>query len=72
MKKIFQPNEGKIDRIIRIIAGLIFFGLGLSGMFKVVSAVFILIGIAGIFTSITGFCGLYKLLGINTCPIKKS
>ena len=29
------------------------------------------IGIVMVVTGITGFCGLYKLFGWNTCPAKK-
>ncbi|WP_319025430.1 YgaP family membrane protein [Acidithiobacillus thiooxidans] len=29
------------------------------------------VGLVPLITGITGFCGLYTLLGIKTCPVKK-
>ncbi len=63
-------NEGKADRLIRVILGLLII---------VVLAVFLhgeskwwaLVGLVPLITGITGFCGLYTLLGIRTCPLKK-
>ncbi|MCX7725716.1 MAG: DUF2892 domain-containing protein [Chitinispirillaceae bacterium] len=64
-------NEGKIDRVIRAVLGILLLILGfmLSGVYKII----ILIAAAIlIITAITGFCGLYAVLGINTCKIKKT
>ncbi len=67
---MFKQNEGSVDRIIRAILGigLIIGGFFLSGVLKII---LIIIGIVLLITAITGFCGLYALLGINTCSIKK-
>ena len=67
---MFKVNEGRADRIIRIILGisLIVVGFFVSG---ILSIVFFVLGAIGLFTGITGFCGLYALLGINTCSIDK-
>jgi hypothetical protein len=54
-------NEGMVDRIVRIIVGLVAVFLG----WKVHYGFYIVAAIAFI-TAATGFCGLYKLLGINT------
>jgi len=64
-KIMFKVNEGPVDRIIRIILGII---LLVSGILSkgVLSLVLIILGVVGIFTGITGFCGLYMLLGIST------
>lgn len=66
---MFKVNEGVVDRIIRgvISIALIVGGILSSGVLQIV---LIAIGaILGI-TAITGFCGLYALLGINTCSTK--
>ncbi len=65
-----KPNEGKIDRIIRVVAGA---GL-VAGGFFVSQPLSILLWAAGavfVLTGAVGFCGLYAVLGINTCKIKK-
>ena len=66
-----KKNMGNADRIIRIlIAGLIiglYFTNVISGTLGI-----ILLAFAGIFilTSLVGFCPLYSLVGLNTCPRK--
>jgi len=61
-----HKNEGPVDRIIRVILGLIFLALGyfqFQGTIQIV--LFIFSGIM-FFTALTGFCSLYKLFGIDT------
>jgi hypothetical protein len=61
-----QKNEGQTDRIIRAIVGVVVLILAyttLSGALQIVAYV---VGVISIVTSITGFCLLYKLLGIDT------
>lgn len=62
-------NEGKVDRGVRLSAGIVFLVLAMA--FPPLAIVFIVIAIVLIATGALGFCGLYKLLGINTCNIKK-
>ena len=67
-----KKNEGTVDRIIRVILGIILIGLGVyfqSTWGLVAMIVLIVLGLIAIITGITGFCGLYKLLKIST--IKK-
>ena len=60
-------NEGNVDRLIRVIVGL---GL-LSVVFVGPATMWGLIGIVPLATGLIGFCPLYKILGLTTCPIKK-
>lgn len=66
-----QINMGKLDRVLRIIAAFVFIILYYTGT---VTGTLGLIGllVAAIFltTTIWGFCPLYNLLGIRTCPTK--
>ena len=65
-------NEGGVDRILRAGIGLILGGIAVYGFstgLGVASWVFAIAGGISILTAITGFCGLYTLLGINTCRI---
>jgi hypothetical protein len=61
-----KANEGKVDRIIRVIAGL---GL-LSLVFVGPQTMWGLVGLVPLLTGVTGFCPLYKVVGLNTCPVK--
>jgi predicted RND superfamily exporter protein len=63
-----ECNEGKPDRIIRAISAVI-----IAAIIYVynLSAWWYLIALVPAVTAITGFCGLYPLLGINTCKKKK-
>ena len=61
-----KKNEGKMDRIIRVIAGIILL-LPLGFVRAPLTFILALIAIVLLFTAATGFCGIYKVLGINTC-----
>ena len=61
-------NEGGLDRVIRVIAGL---GL-MSLVFVGPQTAWGWIGIVPLLTGIVGFCPAYRLIGLNTCPVKKA
>lgn len=59
-----KTNEGSLDRIIRVIIGLIVLSLWfvLQGNAKY----FAIIGLIPLITGIIGWCPLYSIFGINT------
>ena len=61
-----KTNEGGLDRILRILAGLALIGLTLNGNIGVWGWV----GVVPLATGALGWCPLYTLLGINSCPMK--
>ncbi|WP_414040607.1 DUF2892 domain-containing protein [Acidithiobacillus sp. M4-SHS-6] len=63
-------NEGKLDRLIRVILGLVIIVV-LAVFLPGASKWWALLGLIPLITGITGFCALYTLLGIRTCPVKK-
>ncbi|HRR16832.1 MAG TPA: DUF2892 domain-containing protein, partial [Bacteroidales bacterium] len=69
--RIMKKNTGKLDRIIRLIIalliGILYFTNVISGTLGIVLLVFAVILLI---TSITGFCGIYTLFGINTCKTR--
>jgi hypothetical protein len=69
---MIQTNEGAADRIIRIVVGLVAFGFGYFGASGVTQIIAYVIGVAGLITGVLGYCGLYQILGIATCPMKKT
>lgn len=66
-----KKNVGRTDTIIRILVAVLIavliFTQVLTGTLAIV------LGIAGavlVITGLIGFCGLYAILGIRTCPKK--
>ena len=65
-----KPNEGKTDRTVRIVLGVILLGLALFSLSGVAQIVAIVAGAIALVTGAIGFCGLYKILGISTIEKK--
>ena len=68
-----KKNTGTADRLIRVLLAAVFaylyFGSVVTGTAGIILAV-----LGGVFllTALVGFCPLYTLVGVNTCPAKKS
>jgi len=62
-----MTNEGTIDRIIRIVLGLGILSLAFIGP----RTPFAYIGIVPLVTGLIGFCPVYRLFGLSTCPVAK-
>ncbi|MDD1633819.1 MAG: DUF2892 domain-containing protein [Methylococcaceae bacterium] len=60
-------NVGGIDRILRIVAGVVLITLAATGTIGIWGW----IGIAPLLTGIFRFCPAYALFGMSTCPMKK-
>lgn len=60
-------NEGTLDRTLRIIAGLVLIALVFVGP----RTAWGWIGVVPLLTGLVGFCPLYTVLGLNTCPMKR-
>jgi hypothetical protein len=62
-----KTNESGMDRIIRVIVGIILLALYFSGAVAGgLGIVFIVLGGIALLTGIVGFCPLYMLLKIHT------
>jgi hypothetical protein len=61
-----KTNEGGIDRVLRILAGVVLLGLMAMGTIGWWGW----LGIVPLATGLIGWCPLYTLLGLNTCPMK--
>ena len=62
-----KTNEGSLDRVLRVVVGLVLLGLTLSGSIGVWGW----IGVVPLATGAVGMCPLYTLLGLNTCPAQR-
>ena len=58
-------NVGGIDRILRILAGIILIGWAIS-----TGPIWAWIGVVPLATGLFKFCPFYPLLGISTCKDK--
>jgi len=62
-----MANVGKIDRMFRLIFGVIFVLGGLIYLANPVSYIVAFVGLVLIVTGLRGQCAVYSVLGINTC-----
>ena len=68
---MFKTNVGSLDRILRIVAGVVL--LSLFFLYPDASwRYFALIGIVPLLTALLGTCPLYTILGISSCPVKRA
>ncbi|MCC0039694.1 MAG: DUF2892 domain-containing protein [Brucellaceae bacterium] len=68
---MFKTNEGTVDRALRVIVGVVL--LALFFLYSDASwRYFALIGIVPIVTGLVGWCPLYSMLGLSTCPAKRA
>jgi len=61
-----KTNVGGIDRILRIVAGIVLIALAATGTVGAWGW----IGVVPLVTGLFSTCPLYSLLGFNTCPLK--
>lgn len=59
-----KTNVGGIDRILRIVLGVVLIALTLSGTIGIWGW----IGLVLLLTAAIGFCPLYTVLGFSSCP----
>ena len=60
-------NEGTVDRVLRVVVGLVLLSLVFVGP----KTAWGWIGIVPILTGLIGYCPAYRLIGLNTCSVKK-
>jgi hypothetical protein len=62
-----KTNEGSVDRALRIVAGLALIGLAATGTVGPWGY----IGVVPLLTGAIGWCPVYTVLGINSCPARR-
>lgn len=62
-----KTNESMLDRVIRVIAGVVLLALVFVGP----QTAWGWIGLIPLVTGLVGFCPLYKIFGLSTCPLNK-
>ena len=63
-----KANVGGIDRIARVVVGLVLIALAATGTVGVWGW----IGVVPLLTGLIRWCPLYPLLGVSSCPLKKN
>ena len=63
-----SKNEGNVDRVLRVILGLVLLSLVFLGP----KTAWGYIGIIPLATGLVGICPIYSILGIRTCKVKTS
>ena len=66
-----SKNMGTIDRVIRVIIGLVLLWYALFATPTGYNWIG-WIGIIPLVTALVGICPLYSILGMSTCPAKKA
>jgi len=62
-----MKNLGVVDRIIRVVVGLALLSLIIVGP----QTLWGLVGLIPLLTAVIGFCPLYKIFGLSSCPISR-
>jgi hypothetical protein len=63
-----KANVGGIDRIARIVIGLVLIGLAVTGTVGVWGW----LGVVPLATGLVGWCPPYAIFGWNTCNVKNT
>lgn len=64
---MLKTNEGMLDRAIRVVLGLVLLAVAYT---QQITWLYVVAAVAFV-TGAIGFCGLYSLFGMSTCPVKK-
>jgi Protein of unknown function (DUF2892) len=60
-------NEGTLDRVIRVAVGVAVLSLVFVGP----KSPWAWLGLVPLLTGLIGYCPLYAVLGIRTCPLRQ-
>lgn len=68
LAKLFPQNEATVERVIRVVAGVVLLSLVFVGP----QTLFGLVGLVPLVTGLMGSCPIYTLFGFSTCSMKKT
>lgn len=64
---MFARNEGNLDRVLRVLLGLAILSLVFVGP----KTSWGYLGLVPLITGLIGYCPVYRLFGLNTCPLDR-
>jgi len=65
---MLAKNIGSVDKVVRIVAGIVLLGLGIAGPLGWWG----LLGLIPLGTALLNTCPLYTILGVNTCGTRRT
>jgi Protein of unknown function (DUF2892) len=66
LERAMKRNEGTIDRILRVVVGSAILSLAFVGP----QTPWGYLGIVPLVTGLIGYCPVYAIFGLRTCPVK--
>jgi uncharacterized protein (DUF486 family) len=68
--KLFEKNVGNLDRMIRVVAGLVFAGVGFLYLAEPLNYIAYFVALIMFVTAATKSCALYSVAGLSTMEKK--
>ena len=66
-------NVGGVERRIRILLGILMLVIGVFANLSLIgTAIVLMLGGIALVTGVIGYCPLWALMGMNTCPTQMS
>lgn len=65
-----KPNEGTVDRAVRVALGVALIALGFAWVQGTVGIVVGIVGFVPLLTGLVGWCPIYALLKIDTLKLR--
>lgn len=67
-----NANVGSTDKVIRLVLALVaVVAAVVVGISSALGVVLLVVGAVLAVTAMTGFCPLYRVLGLSTCPVRR-
>ena len=67
---MIDVNEGPLDRLIRVLLGIVLIGVGFGAISGGGGIALGVIGVILLFTGVSGRCLIYKILNFNTLGVR--
>lgn len=65
-------NVGSTDKIVRLVLALVAFAFAfVTGIGTALGIVLVVVGLVLAATAVTGFCPIYRVFGMSTCPVRR-
>ena len=65
-------NVGSTDKIVRLVLALVAFGFAfVTGIATALGIVLLVVGVVLAATAFAGFCPIYRVFGMSTCPVRR-